>query len=690
MPSSRLPKLAVPIVIVVVVTMMVVPLPAFVLDLLIASNIAMSLLVLLVAMQVRKPLEFAVFPTLVLVGTILRLALNVSSTRLVLRDGYAGHVIDAFGHFVIGGSLVIGLVVFAILVIIQLTVVTNGAARVAEVGARFTLDAMPGKQMAIDADLNSGLIDEDEARRRRREVAAEADFYGAMDGGTKFVKGDAAAAVIITLVNLIGGFAVGMLQKGMSPGEAITTYSLLSVGDGLVSQIPALLMSVATGVIVTRSTSEGDVGNDLIGQLSRHREALRIGGGALLGLCVVPGMPKLPFLTAGGVLLLASTRTPHPADDVELAALPSGAAQPALPSPAKLPGEPDPVTESLKVDPLELLLAPDLVDLVDPNRGGDLLDRVRALRRKTALDLGIVLPPVRTRDGATLAPGTYEIRVGGVTAATGEAPGGHLLAIGDAPDTLPGRRTTEPVFGLPAVWVPVEYRTTAEIAGATIVERAAVVTTHLAETVRRHASRLLSLDDVRELVDVLKNERPTTVEELPANVLPLSAIQRVLQGLLDEQVSIRDLGRVLEGVGQRAHATTEADARLEAARAALGPALTAPYVQDGVLHAITLDPDVEQEAAEAMRASEQGIVLAMDPAAAGRLVRDLTTLVTRAENDGLSPVLLAAGPLRLPLRRLLRGSLPQLPVIGFAETAGVTSIETIGQVSRGHEFAARG
>ena len=688
MPSNRLARLAVPIIVVLVVVMMVVPLPAAVLDLLIASNIAMSLVVLLVAMQVRKPLEFAVFPTVVLVGTILRLALNVSSTRLVLRDGYAGHVIEAFGHIVIGGSIVIGLVVFAILVIIQLTVVTNGAARVAEVGARFTLDAMPGKQMAIDADLNSGLIDDDEARRRRKEVAAEADFYGAMDGGTKFVKGDAVAAVIITLVNLIGGFAIGMLQGGLTPGEAISKYSLLSVGDGLVSQIPALLMSVATGVIVTRSGSDGDVGNDLVGQLATHREALRIGGGALLGLCLVPGMPKFPFIVAGGLLLLASTRTPPSADEAARAL--SAGTQPALPGGPGAAGEPDPVTESLKVDPLELLLAPDLVDLVDPNRGGDLLDRVRALRRKTALDLGIVLPPVRTRDGATLAPGSYEIRVGGVTAATGEAPPGHLLAIGDTPDSLPGRRTTEPVFGLPAVWVPVEHRATAEIVGATIVERAAVVTTHLAETVRRHASRLLSLDDVHELVDVLKTERPTTVEELVPGLLPLSAVQRVLQGLLDEQVSIRDLGRVLEGVGQRARSTTDADALLEAARASLGPALTAPYVQDGVLYAITLDPEVEQEAAEAMRASEQGVVLAMDPNAATRTVNDLTVLVTRAENDGLTPVLLAAGPLRLPLRRLLRGSLPQLPVIGFAETTGVTSIETIGQVSRGHEFAARG
>ncbi len=336
MASSRIARLAVPIIVVLVVLMMVVPLPPTILDLLIAGNLAMSLLVLLVALQVRKPLEFAVFPTVVLVGTILRLALNVSSTRLVLSEGYAGKVIEAFGHIVIGGSLVIGLVVFAILVIIQLTVVTNGAARVAEVGARFTLDAMPGKQMAIDADLNSGLIDEDEARRRRKEVAAEADFYGAMDGGTKFVKGDAMAAVIITLVNLIGGFTIGMLQEGLSPGESIEKYSLLSVGDGLVSQIPALLMSVATGVIVTRSTSEGDVGNDLVSQFSKHTEALRIGGGALIALCLIPGMPKIPFLIAGGLLLLASTRTP--AEDGAAGARPPSGALP-MPAAAGLPAE---------------------------------------------------------------------------------------------------------------------------------------------------------------------------------------------------------------------------------------------------------------------------------------------------------------------------------------------------------------
>ncbi|GAA3607754.1 flagellar biosynthesis protein FlhA [Kineosporia mesophila] len=691
-PSNRMTRIAVPIAIVLVVLMMVVPLPAALLDILIALNIGISLIVLLVALQVQRVLDFAIFPTIVLVATIFRLALNVSSTRLVLRDGFAGHVIDAFGHIVIGANLIIGLVIFAILIIIQLTVVTNGASRVAEVGARFTLDAMPGKQMAIDADLNSGLIDEDTARQRRKDVAAEADFYGAMDGGTKFVKGDAMAAVIITMVNLVGGFAIGMLQNSLSASESIQKYALLSVGDGLVSQIPALLMSVATGVIVTRSTGAGDVGSDLIQQLGRHRQALMIGAGSLLALCLVPGMPKLPFLIVGGLVLFVAYRSTdaHGDDMAAEAAAQSGAI--AMPSgQVQLPaggGTGDPVTDSLRVDPLELLLSPDAVDLVDAARGGDLLDRVRALRRKTALDLGLVLPPVRTRDGAMLAPGTYEIRIGGSSVATGEAPPGHLLAIGDSMDSLPGRHTTEPVFGLPAVWVPIEYRASAELAGATIVERAAVVTTHLAEMVRQNASRLLSLDDTRDLLEVLKNDRPAAVEELVPSVLPLAAVQRLLQALLDEQVSIRDLGRVLEGVGQRARSTSDPDALLEAARAALGPALAAHYVRDGVLRAITLEPAVETQIGEALRAGEQGVVIALDPVQAQRLVSDISALQTTAEQRGELPVLLISGPLRLPMRRLLRGSLPQLPVIAFTEATGIHQIETVGQVSSSHEFAA--
>ena len=476
-----------------------------------------------------------------------------------------------------------------------------------------------------------------------------------------------------------------MLQKGMSPGDAISTYSLLSVGDGLVSQVPALLMSVATGVIVTRATSDGDVGNDLVGQLTRHREALRIGGGALLALCIVPGMPKLPFVIAGGLLLVASTRTTssagapgrRPRRPRRWPAPPPKRS--ATPSPSPCTWTPWSCCSRQTSSTWSTPPAAATCSTASAPFGGRPRSTSASCCRPSVPATAAPSLPAATRSGSAAS-----------SVATGEAPYGHLLAIGDAPEVLPGRRTTEPVFGLPAVWVPMEHRATAEAVGATLVERAAVVTTHLAEMVRRHASRLLCLDDVKQLLDVLKAERPTAVEEVVPALLPLSGVQRVLQGLLDEQVSIRDLGRVLEGIGQRARVTTDPDALLEAARACLGPALTAPFQRDGVLHAITLDPALESDLAEGMRASEQGVVLAVDPLLANQLVGQLSSAVTAAENTGVTPVLLVAGPLRLPLRRLLRGTFPQLPVLGFAETAGLTSIETVGQVSREHDFAARG
>ncbi len=582
MPSNRLARLAVPIIVVLVVVMMVVPLPAAVLDLLIASNIAMSLVVLLVAMQVRKPLDFAVFPTMVLVGTILRLALNVSSTRLVLRDGYAGNVIDAFGHIVIGGSLVIGLVVFAILVIIQLTVVTNGAARVAEVGARFTLDAMPGKQMAIDADLNSGLIDEDEARRRRKEVAAEADFYGAMDGGTKFVKGDAIAAVIITLVNLIGGFAVGMLQRGMSPGEAISTYSLLTVGDGLVSQIPALLMSVATGVIVTRSTSDGRR------RQRPRRTALPAPGGAAdrrrrpARRCA--SSRECRSCRSSSQAAAAARLDPFRTPPAERDAGPAARARPgALPAAPRQPDAPesDPVTESLRSTrsscsspPTSSTSSTRRVAATCSTGSGRCAARPRSTWasccRRCAPGTARRSPPAATRSGSAGSPRRPARR-----------PPGTSSRSGTPPTSLPGRRTTEPVFGLPAVWVA---------AGAPGHRRDRRRHPRRARRRRHHAPRRDGAPArVADCCPWTTSANSSTCSR-PSGRRPSrswsrgccrsSAVQRVLQGLLDEQVSIRDLGRVLEGVGQRARVTTDADALLEAARAALGPALTVPYLTE--------------------------------------------------------------------------------------------------------------
>jgi len=672
MPSKRLTQLGVPIGVVSIVVMLVVPLPAVLLDLLIAANITGALLILLTAMFVHRPLDFAAFPSLLLVATLFRLALNVSATRLVLLDGFAGKVIDTFGHFVVGGSLVVGLIVFAILVVIQFVVITNGAGRVAEVGARFTLDAMPGKQMAIDADLNSGLIDEEEARRRRSEVAQEADFYGAMDGASKFVKGDAIAAIIITLVNLIGGFIVGVAQNGMSFGDAIHTYSLLSVGDGLVSQVPALLLSVATGLIVTRSTADDDMGSDLVRQLTRYQQPLRVAGVSAIALCLIPGLPKLPFLLTGGFVLFLSTRTPEPVEPVA-----ETADMPALPS----PDSPEALMDEIRVDPLELELSADLIDLVDTAAGGDLLDRVKALRRKVAMDLGIVVPPVRTRDNLDLPLRTYAIRLFGVEVARGEAPPGTVLAIGDHLDALPGQRTQEPVFGLSAVWIPVELRSQAEMSGATVVDRASVVTTHLAEVVRSHAARLLGREDVRMLTDAVKRTHPAVVEELTPAQLSLGEIQRVLQSLLDEQVSVRDLVRIFEALSLRARAGKDIDGLVEAARAALGPAIVAPYVVDGAVNVLSFDPGLEQRLLECLRPTDAGGVLAVDPELAQAVLSHLSTLMQQAENLNLTPVLACAPQLRSAVRRLLETTIGRLPVLSYTELSGPIQVRSAGVVN---------
>jgi flagellar biosynthesis protein FlhA len=677
--GRRLSQFAVPLGVVLIIVMMVVPLPSMLIDLFIALNITGALLIVLVSMYVKRPLDFSTFPSLLLIATLFRLALNISATRLVLMDGFAGKVIDAFGHFVVGGQLVIGLVIFMILVVIQFLVITKGAERVAEVGARFTLDAMPGKQMAIDADLNAGLIDDVEARKRRAEVASEADFYGAMDGASKFVKGDAIAAIVITLINLIGGFVVGMIQKGLSPVEAIQKYSLLSVGDGLVSQIPALLLSVATGLIVTRSATDGDMGTNVALQLGQHRNALRIAGGSALALCLIPGLPKIPFLLVGGVVLFIAQR------------MPATQAEEADESQTNAPTAPD-ATETLlgemRVDPLELALSPDLVDLVD-GAGGDLLDRVRSLRRKVALDLGIVMPPVRTRDDLDLPLSTYAIRISGVDVAQGQAPPGTVLAIGENLEFLPGRAGVEPVFGLAGKWVPAELRHQADLSGATVVDRASVVITHLAEVVRANASRLLGREDVRALTEVVKQTNPVVVEELTPALLSLGQVQRVLQALLDEDVPIRDLVRIFESLSLTAKNVTDHDSLLEASRAALGPAIAARYATDGALTVVTLDPRLEQSLLESLRPTENGLQLLVDTARAESIMEELNRLVEAAEQRGASPVVVCSPQLRLALRRLLQMAAPRLPVLSYAEIAQCAlRVETVGVVNSAYSIAA--
>ncbi|WP_375493203.1 flagellar biosynthesis protein FlhA [uncultured Jatrophihabitans sp.] len=671
MKTGRLGQLAIPIGVVAIVVMLVVPMPPELLDVLIALNITAAVLVVLTSMYVSRPLEFSSFPSLLLVATLFRLALNISATRLVLTHGFAGNVISAFGHFVIGGSLVIGLVIFAILLVIQFVVITNGAGRVAEVGARFTLDAMPGKQMAIDADLNAGVIDEKTARKRRQEIAAEADFYGAMDGATRFVKGDAIAAIIITFVNLIGGFAIGVATHHLPLAKALSTYSLLSIGDGLVSQIPALLLSVSTGLIVTRAADADDMGSVVSRQLTSHRKALQIAGGGALLLCLVPGLPKIPFLLVGGALLVFGTRANK--------ARAEAAAAEEAPAAAAPPAEEN-LHDDMAVVPLELSLAPDLVPLVD-GVGADLLDRVRGLRRGLATELGVVMPPVRTRDSVLLPQSTYAFSVNGVEVSRGQAPPGMVLAIGDEIDGLPGRPGREPVFGLDGRWIPEAMQAQAELLGATVVDRPSLIITHLSETVRQHASRLLGREEVAAATKSLKRTHPVVVEDLTPALLSLGEIQRVLHALLDEKVAIRDLVRIYESLSLAAKGGTEPDRLIEAARLALAPAIVASWAQDEHIEVLTLDPRLQQTLLESVRPGDGGAQLVIDAVTAQGLIGGLGDRFRAESARGGKPVLVVAAQIRLPLRRMLRLAVPALPVLSYPElSTGSVTVNTLGMI----------
>jgi flagellar biosynthesis protein FlhA len=679
--NRNVARLAVPIGIVGIVLLLVVPVPAALLDVLIVCNILLALVVLLTSMFVNKPLDFSVFPSLLLVATLFRLGLNVASTRLVLGEGFAGQVIEAFGKVTVGGSLIIGGVVFMILVVIQFVVVTKGAERVAEVGARFTLDAMPGKQMAIDADLNAGLITDVVARGRRAEVAAEADFYGAMDGASKFVKGDAIAGIVIIVVNIVGGIGVGMVQRGLPLMDAVNTYSLLTVGDGLVTQIPALLMAVSTGMIVTRSNAEADLGKSASAQLSQSRTALLIAGSTAVVMALIPGMPPLPFLGVGAVLIFASRR--KPAD--------GAAAGPGAADSDEAAAEQDPnqqIIEQMRVHPLEILLAPDLVDLVGGS-ADDLLGRVKSLRHTIAMDLGVVIPPVRTRDSIELPPATYAIRVAGVEAGRGIAPSGKLLALGESLDALPGEAVVEPVFGLAGKWVPAELRHSAETTGATLIDRVSVLVTHLSSIVTTHAARLLSREDVRVLTEGVRSLSPAAVDELTPPLLSLAEIHRVLQGLLAEQVPINDLTRIYEALTLRAKASTDPESLIEAARLALGPALVARFAEGGRLPVITVEPLLEQTLVQDLRPGEGGTQLVMDASKLDGILTSLSSAVAAAESAGKSPVLVCAPILRPAIRRLLPPVPGGVPVLSYAEvTSADVSIETIGVVRVGSAVPA--
>jgi flagellar biosynthesis protein FlhA len=690
--ASRHSDLVAAAAVVLVVAMMVIPLPPFLLDLLITLNISAALMIVVATLYVPKALDFSSFPSLLLLTTLFRLAINISVTRLILLHGDAGHVVTAFGEFVVGGNVVVGLVIFLILVVIQFVVITNGAGRVAEVGARFTLDAMPGKQMAIDADLNTGQITDEEARHRRSEISREADFYGAMDGASKFVKGDAMAGILITMINLVGGIIIGVMQQGMPFGEAAQHFSLLTIGDGLCAQIPALLISVATGILVTRSASEQDLGSDVAAQILDQRKAPLVAGVVIMAFALVPALPKIPFLVIGGLFFAVGWTLRKQPNRAQRAA--AAAAAPVGPAAGELPAAPrDAALDALALDPLELAIGFGLVPMVDQNAGGTLLQRVGTIRRQIASELGMVIPPVRIRDDVGLDSHEYVMRVRGTEVARGGIMAGHHLAMdpGDAMGQLPGIPTTEPAFGLPAVWIPEAGRAEAEALGWTVVDPESVVVTHLTETIRVHASELLTRQETRQLLDQLKEVNAAVVDEVVPDVLSVGEIQRVLQALLREGVSVRDLGAVVEAIGDKARLTRDVAMLAEYARQALGRTIVAPYLDgESTLRAIALDPGLEQEIAESLVQTADGEFLAMDPVRAHALVEVCAEQVEHALARGGRPVMLCSARVRRHLRRLWEQRLPQLAVCSYNEIAPGVSVETVGVLDAGTIAAKQG
>ncbi len=665
--------------VVFVLFVLVVPLPGFLLDLLLATNIAISLAVLLTAFYANRPLDFAIFPGLLLMTTLFRLSLNVASTRLILSEAKAGSLIAAFGNFVVAGNYIVGGIVFLVLVLINFVVITKGSGRIAEVGARFTLDALPGKQMAIDADLNAGLIGEAEARQRREDVSREADFYGAMDGASKFVRGDAIAGLIITAVNIIGGLLIGAAQHGMSLSEAAQTFTLLSIGDGLVSQIPALLISTAAGIIVSRASGEGNLAGELKGQLFTKSQPILLTGGFLLLLGLMPGLPLLPFwMLAGGTLFLGKTRSDAEhavAVEVHEAEMREAAAAEAEPETAP--------ADLLLVDPLELEIGYSLISIVDPNQQGDLLERVKMLRHQLAVELGVVIPPVRIRDNVGVGANTYVIKLRGNAIAEGEVmPGYHLALLpDDASDIPPGVRCEDPTFGLPAVWVAERNLNEAERLGLTVVEAAAVITTHLLEVLRGHAYKLLDRQETKKLIDKVKETAPALVEELVPGVLSVGAVRRVLARLLQERIPIRDLVTILESLADHAPQTKNLDVLTEYVRAALAPTITRQFATSDSVHCFVLDPVLEQHLLDQAEAGTLNPnTLGLDPARAETFVTEAGRLTKKLLAQGYPPVLLTSPVLRAALFGFLSPMLSDITVLSYNDLVPEAAVDVDDQL----------
>ena len=666
MARMNISQLAAPVLIMMILAMMVLPLPAFALDVFFTFNIAISVMVLLVAVNTQKTLDFSVFPTVLLVTTLLRLSLNVASTRIVMLEGHngpdaAGKVIEAFGHFMVGGNFAVGILVFLILVVINFVVITKGAGRVAEVSARFTLDAMPGKQMAIDADLNAGLIGEEDARRRRSEISREAEFFGSMDGASKFVRGDAIAGIIIMLLNLVGGLIVGVLQHNMELGQAAKNYTLLTIGDGLVAQIPGLIISIAAGMVVTRVSDDRDIGQQVMMQMFKSAKVIGITAGIIGILGLIPGMPNLVFLALASGMGWMSWRMMEKEKRI-------------VEAPVKV--APAPVQEALEatwndVAPLDVLgleVGYRLIPLVDKSQDGELLRRIRGIRKKFAQEVGFLVSPVHIRDNLELKPNAYRILLKGVEVGQGEAFAGQLMAInpGRVAGTLNGTVTKDPAFGLPAVWIDSAQREQAQAYGYTVVDASTVVATHLNHLILPHAGELLGRQEVQQVLDHLAKEIPKLVEDLVPKVLPLGTLQKVLQSMLEEGVHIRDMRTIIETVADHATRTQNADELATQVRIALGRAIAQQLFPGNVeMQMMSLDPTLERLLAQAVAGGSENT--SFEPGLADTLLRETALAAGRQEALGLPAVLLVPGSLRLLLSRFLRRTVPQLKVLSHNE-----------------------
>ncbi|MDR2574218.1 MAG: flagellar biosynthesis protein FlhA [Desulfovibrio sp.] len=681
---SKHGDIALAVGVVVILFVMLIPLPTFFLDIMLCVSISISLLVLVTTMFMTSPLEFSIFPSLLLVTTLLRLALNVASTRLILLNGdmgvdAAGNVIRAFGEFVVGGSYVVGGVIFMILFILNKVVITSGTSRIAEVAARFTLDAMPGKQMAIEADLNAGLIDEEEANARRQGLRKEADFYGAMDGACKFVAGDVNAGMLITLVNLVGGIIIGVAQKDMDWNMALTTYSLLTIGDGLVSTIPSIIVSTGTGLLVSRAASEAKMGEEFLAQLTFNSRALQLVSGVLLLFALTPGLPAIPFLVLSGGLMLAA-RLAASDDENQKAA----SAKKAKSKAGTTADTPEEVQALLPLDALELELGYGLIPLVDEEQSGNLLARIRSIRRQFALDMGVVVPSLHLRDNLQLKPGQYALLIKGNQVASAEILVDHFLAMdpGNVTTRISGVETREPAFNLPAIWIPDSRREEAMLAGYTVVDPATVIATHLTEVFKRHLSDFLDRQAVQGLLDTLAKHSPKAVEDLVPGVISLGAVQKVLQFLVRENVSIRDMLTIMETLADVAPGVKNPDMLAEYVREKLSRSIIRPYLDSqGTLPVLTLNANAERMIQEGIRQTDNGApFLSLNPAAAQRLVQNVGSAVESAVNTDGQPVLLANPLLRPHLAQLIVRFLPTVAVISQAEIPPDIRLQAVGTI----------